>query len=221
MGINSSDWAARIASRSDLTGRLTHLTRPSKNLDLNGISFEDINLLAVDNLINILTEKKLNGSSREGYVIGSNKAVCFQDTPLYALVQNVEHERKRRDVNAREKLRYCGVGISFIKPDMYHFYGARQVFYEETEVAKSILPPEEWWRIVDNEYKLTGNDWDITDWTHEREWRVRGDMEFEYKKGYVHIVLYNPACVKRFLERCPKDILDQTYGITTLKSVLM
>lgn len=201
MGLNFSDWRSRIASRSDLTARLTHLTRPSTTIDISGKDFDEINLIAVDNLIKILTEKKINGSSKEAYIVGDNKAVCFQDAPLYALVQNVEHERKRREANPKEKLRYCGVGLSFVKPDMYHYYGARQVIYEETEKAKTFLPQDEWWRIVDNEYKFIGNEWDITDWTHEREWRVRGDMEFEYNKGYVHIVLYNPSCVKRFLEK--------------------
>ncbi|MEK4451268.1 hypothetical protein [Paenibacillus sp. FSL L8-0506] len=113
MGINFKDWHNRIASRSDLTGRLTHLTRPLATEKTSGKSFEEINLMAIDTLIKILSEKKLVGSSKDGYVVGDNAAVCFQDAPLYAIVQNVEHERTRRASRPGERLRYCGVGLSF------------------------------------------------------------------------------------------------------------
>ncbi|GAA3403452.1 hypothetical protein GCM10020370_19230 [Paenibacillus hodogayensis] len=46
MGITYEAWVNRIVSRSDLTGRLTHLTRPAAGIDLSGKSFEEINLLA-------------------------------------------------------------------------------------------------------------------------------------------------------------------------------
>lgn len=57
MGINFQDWSKRIANRSDLTGRLTHLTKPL-GLDLTSMTFDEINLKAVDNVVKILTEKK-------------------------------------------------------------------------------------------------------------------------------------------------------------------
>lgn len=50
MGISFEDWKNRIANRSDLTGRLTHLTKP-KGLNFTEMTFEEINLKAVDNLI--------------------------------------------------------------------------------------------------------------------------------------------------------------------------
>jgi hypothetical protein len=218
MGIGMEEWRERIASRSDLTGRLTHLTKPT-DVDISGMSFDELNLYAVDNLIKILEEKKLYGSTtKSGYIVGNRKAVCFQDAPLYALIQNVQHEFLRREKNTKEKLRYCGVGLSFVKPYSYRDYGGRPVIYEKTEVAKSFLPKNEWWRIVDVEYQCKSSDnWDIVDWTHEREWRVPDDMEFDYNKGFVHITLYNPNCVKKFLEKCPREIINSIYGITTLK----
>ncbi|ANC78270.1 hypothetical protein ABE65_016265 [Fictibacillus phosphorivorans] len=217
MGITIKEWGKRVASRTDLTGRLTHLTKPS-GVDFSCLSFEDINLRAVDNLIKILKEGKIIGSqTKPGFIIGKQKAVCFQDAPLYALIQNVEHERQRRERNNYEKLRYCGVGLSFVKPYIYHYYGGRPVIYEESKTAKAFLPSEEWWRIVDIEYKID-NDWDIVDWTHEREWRIPGDMIIN--EGYPHIIVYNPTCAQYFLNHCPKEILNKTYGITTLTSLL-
>ncbi|QNU65454.1 DUF2971 domain-containing protein [Ruminiclostridium herbifermentans] len=187
------------------------------------MTFNEINILAVDNLIKILKEKVILGSTTQtGYVIGDKSAVCFQDVPLYALIQNVEHERKRRERNSREKLRYCGVGLSFIKPYMYATYGARPVIYEQTDIAKALLQKEEWWRIVKLDFKkLENEDFDIVDWSHEREWRVPGDMKFEYDNDYVHIILYNPNCFVYFLEKCHSEIVKRVSGITTLTSILM
>ncbi|MDD9271491.1 DUF2971 domain-containing protein [Paenibacillus sp. GCM10023248] len=220
MGITKADWEKRIAGRSDLTGRLTHLTKP-KGIDLTGLSFDELNLRAVDALIAILKEKRIYGSTtHSGYIVGGTKAVCFQDAPLYAIAQNVELERQRREQNPKEKLRYCGVGLSFIKPDIYSAYGGRPVLYEKTEVAKRFLEKNEWWRIVNLDYAKNST-WDIIDWTHEREWRVPDDMSFQYHTGQVHVIVYNPACASYFLENCPKEILKEIYGMTTLKSVLM
>lgn len=83
------------------------------------------------------------------------------------------------------------------------------------------MPTDEWWRIVDNEYSFNSGEWDITDWTHEREWRVKGNLNFEFKDALIHVILYNPRCVKHFLEKCPPEIIGQIYGITTLTSILM
>jgi len=85
MGISIEDWTNRIASRSDLTGRLTHLTK-SNGIDISAMTFDEINIKAVDNLINILKDKEIHGSTTSsGYIVGNTKAVCFQDTPLYAI----------------------------------------------------------------------------------------------------------------------------------------
>jgi hypothetical protein len=49
---------------------------------------------AVDVLIQILKSKKINGSTtKPGFIIGSDKAVCFQDAPINELAQNLLHEQ--------------------------------------------------------------------------------------------------------------------------------
>jgi hypothetical protein len=118
-------------------------------------------------------------------------------------------------------LRYCGVGISFLKPVVYALYGGRPVLYEKSEIAKNLLKKDEWWRIVDLEYTSEIDDWDIVDWTHEREWRVPGDLEFEYGEEGVSVIVDSPDSYKYFLEKCPEEILQSIWSITTLSTILM
>lgn len=76
------------------------------------MTFDEINIKAVDNLINILKDKEIHGSTTSsGYIVGNTKAVCFQDTPLYAITQNVEHERQRREKISMRS--YAIVGLAF------------------------------------------------------------------------------------------------------------
>lgn len=212
-------WKERIANRTDMTGMLTHLTKPTEEyLNSKDIKNEnEINLMAVDNLIKILIDKKINGSTTEkGFIVGSVPAVCFQDVPMYSLVQNVKYEQLMRTNGDSKKVRYCGVGLSFGK--FYVFTkGGRPVFYEQTANAKSILSKEEHWRIV-NLQLIVGNP-NIIDWTHEREWRYQNDFTFE--TNMTHVILYDSRCWKHFQAMCPKEILKDIYGITILKSVLM
>ncbi len=42
-----------------------------------------------------------------------------------------------------------------------------------------MLPKEEYWRIV----KLDNSDHrNVIDWTYEREWRIPGNLNFEYSE---------------------------------------
>lgn len=216
---NFVNWQERIANRTDMTGMLTHLTKPTEN-DIKCIDIEDereINIKAVDNLIKILTDRKINGSTTEkGFIVGKVPAVCFQDVPMYSLVQNVKYEQLKRNEGNSKKIRYCGVGLSFGK--FYVFTkGGRSVFYEQRDKAKSILPKEEYWRIVNHQI-ISGNE-NVIDWTHEREWRYPGDFEFEI--SMINVILYDSHCWKYFQEKCPQEIMQDIYGITILKSILM
>jgi hypothetical protein len=194
---------------------VTHLTKPA--VDASGLTEEASNLLATENLITILKEGVLRGSTTEkGFIVGNMPAVCFQDAPLYGLIQNVQHEYQRREKNPRERYRYCGVGLAFSK--WYVFTnGGRPVLYEQTETSKNILPPSEYWRIVNFSIRIGGDE--VIDWTHEREWRVPRALQFERK--FAHVVLYDKPCWDHFLANCPPEILYEIYGVTVLKSILM
>ena len=219
MGIyNFASWQERIENRTDMTGMVTHLTKPTEE-DLKSIDIKDeklINIKAVDNLIKILIDKNIKGSTTEkGFIVGKEPAVCFQDVPMYSLVQNVKYEQLMRHEGESKKIRYCGVGLSFGKFNVF-MTGGRPVFYEQTAKAKDILCKEEHWRIVNLQLIPKST---IIDWTHEREWRYKNDFAFEI--NMTHVILYDSLCWKYFHDKCPKEILKDIYGITILKSVLM
>lgn len=215
---NFKKWQNRIANRTDMTGMVTHLTKPTEQ-EINDISIanqKDINLKAVDNLIKILMDKKINGSTSSGFIIGDIPAVCFQEVPMYSLIQNVQYEYLEREKKKTKKIRYCGAGLSFGK--FYVFTkGGRPVIYEDKEIMKKLLPKEEHWRIVNT--KLICDNPNIIDWTHEREWRCANNFEFEL--NLAHVILYDMECYQYFYEKCPSEILKEIYGVTILKSVLM
>ncbi|MUG96352.1 DUF2971 domain-containing protein [Scytonema sp. UIC 10036] len=210
MPYSLDNWTNRIASRSDLTGHLIHLTRAS---DIGGKTLDSVEIL-----IKILLEECLLGSStKSGFICGDRKAVCFQDTPLYQLAQNIYSEQEYRKKNSQAKLRYVGTGLMFQKPYIYG-KGGRPVIYDKTEEAKSYLPPHEWWRIVKLELNDNSN---IIDWTHEREWRVPDDLKFELKE--VIVILPNTNAYKKFITKCrlidTVDLLTVIRGIVTLNAV--
>jgi hypothetical protein len=215
MAFDYKQWKARIADRSDITGMVTHLTKPSVEIGLKDES--EINRYATANLIKILQDGQLIGSTTDrGFIVGKTPAVCFQDAPLYGLIQNVEHEYRRRQENPREKIRYCGVGLAFSK--WYVFTrGGRPVMYEKTSYAKEMLPESEHWRIVN--LSLEMNSSICIDWTHEREWRV--PQEFRFDVGYAHVLLYDKQCWDFFLNDCPPAVFRGIHGITVLKSIMM
>jgi len=203
MGYNLDKWKKRIKERSDITSHVTHLTR-------SVTSIED----AIDRLIKILEEKKINGSkTNEGFIIGNNPAVCFQEAPLYGVCQNVYHEQQNH-TELGDKTRYDAIGLSFSKKYVYE-KGGRPVLYEDKVIAKKILPSEEWWRIVN--FNLSDEN-KIIDWTHEREWRVKNEFEFDLSETYV--LLLNQGCYKIFIEKIDKEILKQLKGINVLQQIL-
>lgn len=94
------------------------------------------------------------------------------------------------------------------------------LYYEKTETAKKFLPQEEYWRIVRLDLEYSNN---IIDWTHEREWRIKGDFNFELNQ--VEILLSNQNSVKSFYNYCENEnmlhIFKEVKGIITLKSLVL
>lgn len=200
------DWQDRRMARSDLSQYLTHLTRDNNDLGME--SYEV--------LFKILKEKKLIGSTTSsGFICGSIAAVCFQDAPLQSVGHNVWHEQNLRKLEKQEITRYQACGLMFQKNYIYK-KGGRPVIYDNTDTAKKYLPENEWWRIV----KLELGDENIVDWTHEREWRIPNDLEFDLKK--VAIILANQTHHKKFIKLCLKEdptILTSIGGIVNLSFV--
>jgi hypothetical protein len=206
MGYTHDNWKSRIAQRSDLTVGLVHLTRPAKGMT------------SLDVLVKILSEGKLLGSdTSSGFICGTRKAVCFQEAPIYSLAQNLYTEQEYRVENPKAKTRYLGFGLRFAKPFIFK-KGGRPVVYDRTEDAKKYLPPGEWWRIVN--FDLNNKD-AVIDWTHEREWRLPGDLAF--KPSDVNVLLPNENQYEQFIGKCKEtmdgELLSKIGGIIQLGAV--
>ena len=180
--MDEKNWRKRFKYRVDLSSRVTHLTK--------GETAEE----AFRNLINILEERRIRGSkTSSGFICGKTPAVCLQEAPLTAIAENLQYEEKLRK-EENHKVRYLGFGIRFQKNFIYKKNG-RPVIYDETNRAKEYLPENEWWRIV----KLDlSNKEHIIDWTHEREWRVPGELCFEYSQ--CEIIVPNSKYYKKFVK---------------------
>lgn len=208
MGYDVERWKNRMSQRSDMTGFLTHLTRAA--LDTNG----KVTMDTTDVLLKILREQKINGSTTaSGFIVGPDKAVCFQDAPLYGITQNVLHEQtQRKDLGG--KIRYRASGLLFTKLDLFRA-GARPVIYEKTEVAKEFLHKDEWYKIVNLDFSDNEK---IIDWTHEREWRIKGDFYFNLSQATV--LLPNKIAYKKFVENTDDTILSEIAGIVTMNNII-
>ncbi|MEH7613053.1 DUF2971 domain-containing protein [Gottfriedia acidiceleris] len=202
LGYDVEKWGKRIQYRTDLSGFVYHLTKSQLNEE------GKITKQALDVLLDIISERKLNGSTTtSGFITGNKKAVCFQDAPISGICQNVVHEKEFRE-ELGGKTRYVSVGLAFPKGYIYR-KGGRPVFYEQKSVAKKILPSDEWWRIVD--YDLSDKD-NIIDWTHEREWRMPVD-EFHFDLSQAVIILPNPERYNKFISKISDDDLKAVKGI--------
>lgn len=209
MGYNRDKWQRRLQNRSDLSGFVYHLTKAELNKD------GKVTISALNRLLKIIKERKINGSSTEsGFIIGKRKAVCFQDAPISGIVQNVLHENNFRE-ELGGKIRYTYLGLAFPKPYIFQ-QGGRPVFYEEKEKAKNVLPPDEHWRIVD--FSLINKD-NIIDWTHEREWRLPGD-EFHFDLSKAVILLPNGERYKQLIEELPEEDLKTAQGIIQISPLV-
>lgn len=199
--MNLKEWKRKIAERNDMTSYLIHLT---KNSSENSMS-------TVQVLVKILSERKLTGSTTEsGFVVGDIKAVCLQECPLYSLTQNIFYEQKLRENNELKKIRYLGFGIMFEKMYLYN-KGARPVIYDKTVEAKSYLPKEQWWRIVNLDLS---NENKIIDWTHEREWRIPNELEFELKD--ISVIVPNYKAFRAIISMCSKVGIDLTKEVKSI-----
>lgn len=200
MPYNYEMWLKRMRLRSDISTYLTHLTR--ENDDLSGI----------DVLIKILKEKTLLGSTNSGFIQGSDRAVCFQDAPLYSITQNLIHEQFNRD-ELGGKIRYRPYGISFNKKYIFN-KGGRPVIYEQKDIARKKYP-DDLWRIVSFDLNDKNN---IVDWTHEREWRVKGNFQFDLAE--VTVLLTNKSAYKTFINKIDESILKNIAGIVVLDPII-
>lgn len=177
---------------------VTHLTRET----------DDLKTMEV--LLKILNEKKITTGTNSGFIQGSEKAVCFQDAPLSGIAQNLIHEQTNRK-ELGGKIRYRPLGLTYRKKYVFD-NGGRPVIYETKDEAATKFP-DELWRVVT--FDLSDKNY-IKDWTHEREWRMKGDFELEHAT----VLLTNQVAYKNFVTMADEELLRQIAGIVVLDSVL-
>lgn len=196
MSYNQKDWLNKIRSRTDLSSFVHHMTKGNNERD------------DVENLVKILNDRMLYGSStKSGYIVGENTAVCFQDVPVTGLAQNVYDNKKR----------YSSSGLGFTKEYIY-CSGGRPVIYEDTDYAKTFLPEYEWWRIVN--FNLS-DEKNYIDWTHEKEWRIKGNFNFDINE--VHVILHDWKQYEKFVKIVQENdinILKDIAGIILLEPII-
>ncbi|NOZ35874.1 MAG: hypothetical protein GXO80_11320 [Chlorobi bacterium] len=105
----------------------------------------------------ILNEKKILGSIDN--IRGKSRCVCFSETPISAIGQIIVQEDDR--------FKYGPYGFMFTKKNLFDL-GARPVIYQP-ESDFGILPEELKYRHVRFEIEKT-------DYTWEREWRMKTDF---------------------------------------------
>jgi hypothetical protein len=130
---------------------LTHFTRAWRTAS------------ALDNLLAILEQGVVRGARR--MIRGGRPAVSLFDASFPELGGLLARRNRRR---------YEPFGIAIDKRYAFRM-GARPVIYLPWREAEELLAPEERWRVVTIEMDRNPP----VDWTHEREWRVAGDLPLE------------------------------------------
>jgi hypothetical protein len=122
----------------------------------------------------ILTSGVLRGSGNEGYVKGTQRAVCLSEIPLSAL-----HHFADPPTETNEKGKYRFYGLAFSKQSIFEAGGRPVIYLPDNE--GEWIPEEQKWRHVRYEHGKV-------DWTHEREWRVPGDLNLTKLPGCYALV---------------------------------
>jgi len=207
--MNKKEWIQRISRRSDFTADLVHLT---KARTIDGKKYSSLEVL-----MKILIEQKIEGSTtKSGYICGKTPAVCLQDIPLHSISENIFYEQQNKKED--NEVRYSGFGLRFSKEYIYK-KGGRPVIYDISSEAKKYLDKGDYWRIVNFDLRNSNN---YIDWTHEREWRLPCDLNFELSK--VEVLIHHSKDYKKFIKKCREynevDVLYEIKSIVTMPSLL-
>lgn len=157
--------------RTDFSQGLVHLTRERLIYDAETQKLKQV-ASSFDVLKEILTSGIIRGSGNDGYVKGNQRAACFSEIPLSAVSGFA-------CAPSETKARYRYYGVSVSKKAVFAA-GGRPVIYLP-EIEADWIPAEHKWRHVRFQYGEV-------DFTHEREWRVLGDLDLTKLPGLYVLV---------------------------------
>lgn len=190
--------------RPDLTPYLIHLTRSTEAED---------DYSAFDNLVNILNEGRIRGSTtKKGFIKGPSPATCLMDVPFVSLKYIVNSKSV-----GRKGPRYEPFGVFVTKKYAYD-RGCRPVLYlSNSEMEETLeIPEKEKWRVVTFEVSEKG--W--ISWLHEREWRCKGDLVLP-KNPYGVLVrsTHDAQRLQRMIQKSPEKFKVKPRSILPLNVV--
>lgn len=147
--------------RPDFNQSLVHLTRER----VERSQPEAVTRVAqpFDVLKEIVSSSILRASGNEGFVKGTRRAVCLSEIPL-----SVVHYFANSPSENNEKRKYRFYGLAFSKRTIFEVGGRPVIYLPDNE--GEWIPEDQKWRHVRFEFGTI-------DWTHEREWRVPGDLD--------------------------------------------
>lgn len=188
--------------RSDFTDSLVHFTRERTGdlLQTGNPREDDASYSSLEVLCQILELGKIIGSNNKGFVKGAETAVCLTECPLSAV-------KLFASAPEVEKAKYRFYGIAISKKAAFE-NGARPVIYLPDDEG-GWIPASEKWRHVKFEYGSV-------DWTFEREWRKKGDLELKGLPGF-YILHWSPMEKKALEKSLHKDIQKKVRGYLPMK----
>jgi hypothetical protein len=171
--------------RSDFNHSLVHLTR--ERVERLSAHREGIARVvpAFDVLKEIISSGVIRASGNEGFVKGTRRAVCLSEIPLSAV-----HYFANPPSEANEKGKYRFYGIAFSKRTIFDAGGRPVIYLPDAE--GTWIPADQKWRHV--RYEIGS-----VDFTHEREWRVPGDLDLTKVPG-LYVLVWNPSEAKEILK---------------------
>jgi hypothetical protein len=156
---------------------------------------------AFDVLKEILASATIRGSGNEGHVKGNRPAVCLSEIPLSAMHQFAQPP-------SEETARYRFYGIALSKQSVFEVGGRPVIYLPGAEAGW--IPPEEKWRHVRYEHGQV-------DFTHEREWRLQGDLDLKKVRG-LYVVVWSVSEAKE-LTKLATPLDDKIRGILPMEHI--
>lgn len=190
--------------RPDFSNSLVHLTRERKEYSSPDFVTQKLDRIvpAFDVLKEILVSGTIRGSGNEGYVKGNRRAVCLSEIPFSAM-----HQFAQPPSDDRARYRFYGIALS--KKSVFEAGGRPVIYLPDTE--GDWIPADEKWRQVRYEHGQV-------DYTHEREWRLPGDLDLTKMFG-LFIVVWSAAEAKD-LSKFSSSLEDKIRGILPMEHMI-
>jgi hypothetical protein len=174
--------------RPDFSHGLVHLTK-----ERGGVKVFNV-------LKEILSSGVLRASGHEGFIKGKRKAVCLSEIPLSAVHYFASRPEKEDDV------RYRFYGIALSKKAVFDAGGRPVIYLPDAEA--DWIPDDQKWRHVRFEHPAI-------DWTHEREWRVVGDLDLSKFPG-VYVLVWSATEAKE-IQKMESPIKSKIRGVLAME----